>query len=112
MKIHRHQYLLLSLLLLSSLLTSPSTSFESDELLENDDEFEGVVKTPDLNHNPSIPPPIRRKPDLDFSSSSSDSKPIQFNLEHSLGGGDDFSPAGTFTARLKSWSHGGQVRIQ
>ncbi|XP_020245096.1 ER membrane protein complex subunit 10, partial [Asparagus officinalis] len=110
----------LSLLLFTYLLSSPSAAFESDELIQNDDEFEGVQRShPDLdslnpnpNPNPSLSPPIRRKPDLESSSSSfsSESKSIQFSLEHSLAGdGDGFSPAGTFTARLKSWSHGGQT---
>ncbi|ONK64224.1 uncharacterized protein A4U43_C07F23420 [Asparagus officinalis] len=99
----------LSLLLFTYLLSSPSAAFESDELIQNDDELEGVHRSlPDLdslnpNPNPSLSPPIRREPDLESSSSSfsSESKSIQFSLEHSLpGDGDGFSPAGTFTARL------------
>ncbi|KAM1312771.1 hypothetical protein ACFX2F_016887 [Malus domestica] len=36
----------------------------------------------------------------------SDSK-IQFQLHHTFGD-SDFSPVGTFSARLKTWNHGGQ----
>ena len=67
---------------------------------------------PDVNLTLLPPTQIRRKSDLDSSSISfsSDSKAIQFDLEHAFGD-SGFSPAGTVTARLKSWSHGGQVRI-
>ncbi|GLT31862.1 hypothetical protein SLA2020_065680 [Shorea laevis] len=41
------------------------------------------------------------------SESESDSK-IQFSLEHAFGD-SDFVPAGTFSARLKTWNHGGQT---
>ncbi|RWW59904.1 hypothetical protein BHE74_00033131 [Ensete ventricosum] len=85
--------------------------FRSDELLQDDEEFglEGgrPAADPELPTNP-FRPPIRRKPDLDLPSGSADSKSVQFSLEHNLGA-SEFSPAGTFTARLKSWSHGGQV---
>nr|CAD1819931.1 unnamed protein product [Ananas comosus var. bracteatus] len=101
----------LSLILLSLLLlwsSSSSYAFQSDELLpEDDEEFEGL-RSPNLEYvNPSRPSPSRRRSDPD-ASSSSDSKAIQFALEHAFGG-SDFSSAGTFTARLKSWSHGGQT---
>ncbi|KAJ8476416.1 hypothetical protein OPV22_020143 [Ensete ventricosum] len=85
--------------------------FRSDELLQDDEEFglEGgrPAADPELPTNP-FRPPIRRKPDLDLPSGSADSKSVQFSLEHNLGA-SEFSPAGTFTARLKSWSHGGQT---
>ncbi|KAJ3671515.1 hypothetical protein LUZ60_007594 [Juncus effusus] len=93
--------------LLLLLFISPSLSFQSDELLlDDDDEFEGVARP-----SPVSPPVRRSRPDLDLSSTS-DSKSVQFNLEHSLNGDSEFSVAGAFTARLKSWSlagHGGQT---
>jgi ER membrane protein complex subunit 10 len=94
---------LLSLLALL-LLFSSAFSFQSDEILHNDDEFEGIRSSPDPAY---VSPPVRRRPDLDVFSVS-DSKSVEFSLEHSLGG-SDFSVAGDFTARLKSWTHGGQV---
>ncbi|GLT31861.1 hypothetical protein SLA2020_065670 [Shorea laevis] len=33
---------------------------------------------------------------------------IQFSLEHAFGDSDSV-PAGTFSARLKTWNHGGQT---
>ncbi|KAJ0976377.1 hypothetical protein J5N97_018342 [Dioscorea zingiberensis] len=102
-------FLLLLVVSFSLFFARASASFESDELLLQDDEEFGLegARSPDLEHLNPIRPPIRRKSDLD-SSSSSDSKAIQFNLEHAFGD-SGFSPAGTFTARLKSWSHGGQT---
>ncbi|XP_073013328.1 uncharacterized protein [Typha latifolia] len=98
----------LLLLLALPLLFSSSCSFESDELLlQDDEEFEGF-RSPGPDHVKATrppPTPIRRRADLD---SPSDSKAIQFPLEHAFGD-SDFSAAGTFTARLKSWSHGGQT---
>lgn len=95
---------LLSLLSLL-LLFSSALSFQSDEFLHHDDdEFEGIRSSPDPAY---VSPPVRRRPDLDLSSAS-ESKSVQFTLEHALGD-SDFSVAGTFTARLKSWTHGGQV---
>ncbi|KAF3330888.1 ER membrane protein complex subunit 10-like protein [Carex littledalei] len=95
---------LLSLLSLL-LLFSSALSFQSDEFLHHDDdEFEGVRSSRDPAY---VSPPVRRRPDLDLSSAS-DSKSVQFTLEHALGD-SDFSVAGTFTARLKSWTHGGQT---
>ncbi|KAJ1686118.1 hypothetical protein LUZ63_017508 [Rhynchospora breviuscula] len=92
---------LLSLLL----LFSSALSFKSDELpFNDDDEFEGVRSSPGPA---SVAPPVRRRPDLDISSAS-DSKSLQFSLEHCLGD-SEFSVAGTFTARLKSWTHGAQT---
>jgi hypothetical protein len=90
-----------------TLFLSPfSLAFQSDELLVDDEEFglEGG-KSPDLELT-SPPPPIqparRRSGDSD-----SDTK-LQFSLDHAFGD-SDFSPAGTFTARLKTWPHGGQT---
>jgi ER membrane protein complex subunit 10 len=105
---------LLHSLLTLSLLFSSSLAFRSDELLLDDEEFglEGGVqahpKSPDLVHTRSSPPPpttttTRKR----YSDSDPDSK-IQFLLEHAFGD-SEFSPAGTFTARLKTWNHGGQV---
>jgi hypothetical protein len=34
---------------------------------------------------------------------------VQFTLEHDLGDGKGFVPAGTFSARLKTFAHGTQV---
>ncbi|CAL9762915.1 unnamed protein product [Musa acuminata subsp. burmannicoides] len=85
--------------------------FQSDELLQDDEEFGLEGGRPAAGPKPSTNPvrsPIRRRPDLDPPSGSADSNSVQFYLEHNLGG-SEFSPAGTFTARLKSWSHGGQT---
>lgn len=89
------------LLLTLSLLIPNSSSFQSDELLIEDDEF---IKSPDLGR-PSISSPTRKT----VSDSGSDSK-VQFVLEHAFGD-SEFTPAGTFSARLKTWSHGGQVAL-
>lgn len=86
------------------LFSSSSSAFESDELLIDDEEFglEGGVQ-PQLRTRSSTPSPTRKRyPDLD-----SDSR-IQFSLDHAFGD-SDFAPAGTFTARLKTSNHGGQV---
>lgn len=83
--------------------STPSLAFQSDELLVEDEEF-GLEGSP--SHGRSSPPPTtqtRRR----YSDSDSDSK-IQFPLEHAFGD-SDFSPAGSFSARLKTWSHGPQV---
>lgn len=97
------------------LCISVAAAFQSDELLLDDEEFglEGGLhtKSPDLTYTRSSPPPpspptssTSRKR---FSDPDSDSK-IQFQLHHAFGD-SDFSPAGTFSARLKTWNHGGQV---
>ncbi|VVA13136.1 Hypothetical predicted protein [Prunus dulcis] len=97
------------------LCISVAAAFQSDELLLDDDEFglEGGLhtKSPDLTYTRSSPPPpspptssTSRKR---FSDPDSDSK-IQFQLHHAFGD-SDFSPAGTFSARLKTWNHGGQT---
>lgn len=102
----------LSFLFTVFLLTPSFSAFQSDELLVDDEEFglEGAPPQPhqrssDPAHikSPPTPTTTRRK----FSDSDSDSK-IQFYLEHAFGD-SDFVPAGTFSARLKTWSHGGQV---
>ncbi|KAJ6838287.1 ER membrane protein complex subunit 10 [Iris pallida] len=91
MKIHSNKSLLFFLLLTSA------SAFHSDELLNDDEEFVGVR------------PAIRRRSDpVDSSSPSSDSNAIQFSLEHAFGD-SEFVLAGTFTARVKSWTHGGQT---
>ncbi|XP_042483514.1 ER membrane protein complex subunit 10 [Macadamia integrifolia] len=82
-----------------------SSGFQSDEL-QDDEEFglEGGRK-PDLDYvNPKKSPSIRKRSSFD---QDSDSK-VHFLLEHAFSD-SDFSPAGTFTARLKTWSHGGQT---
>ncbi|GAB2277174.1 hypothetical protein Dimus_011881 [Dionaea muscipula] len=105
---------LYSILVCLLFLIPRSISFRSDELLLDDEEFglEGGHPAPTFdNSNPSssrptIPPSVttaRRR----SSDSDSDSK-VQFTLEHAFGH-SDFVPAGTFTARLKTWSHGGQT---
>lgn len=84
--------------------TGPSTAFQSDELLVEDEEFGLEGSAGDIRYTrPSTPAPTRKR----SSDPDSDSK-IQFSLEHAFGD-SDFSPAGTFTARLRSWSHGAQV---
>lgn len=97
-------------LFLSTLLFSSSFAFQSDELLLDDEEFglEGGShpRSPEpviTDSPPKQTPSIRRR----YSDPDLDSK-IQFTLEHAFGD-SDFSSAGTFSARLKTWSHGGQV---
>ncbi|KAK8949405.1 hypothetical protein KSP39_PZI006183 [Platanthera zijinensis] len=97
----------LSITILALLICYSAFAFQSDELLLDDDEF-GLVggHTPDLEHAiPTQSPSSRRRLDLD---STSDSKSVQFTLEHAFGD-SSYSPAGTFTARLKTWSHGGKT---
>ncbi|GMI73066.1 hypothetical protein like AT1G65270 [Hibiscus trionum] len=100
---------IVSFVLTLSLFSFPSSGFQSDELLLDDEEFglEGSPRPrspePILTRSPPVTAPTRKRhSDLD-----SDSK-IQFSLEHAFGD-SDFSPAGTFSARLKTWSHGGQT---
>lgn len=102
---------LLTFLFTVCLLTSSFHAFQSDELLVDDEEFglEGSSpqqRSSDSAHTRSSSTPTtttRRK----FSDPDSDSK-IQFTLEHAFGD-SEFVPAGTFSARLKTWSHGGQT---
>ncbi|KAF3785268.1 ER membrane protein complex subunit 10 [Nymphaea thermarum] len=86
----------------------PSAAFQSDELLVDDEEFEGA-KPPEPEYPASTKssgPSARRRVDRD--AAAADSK-VQFTLEHALGSDGGFSPAGIFTARLKTSSHGGQI---
>ncbi|KAJ7978282.1 ER membrane protein complex subunit 10-like [Quillaja saponaria] len=92
---------------LTLLLSSSSLAFQSDELLVDDEEFGlegGHHRSPDLAYTHSPPSTTTRKRSSD---SESDSK-IQFSLEHAFGD-SEFLPAGTFSARLKTWNHGGQT---
>ncbi|XP_068661834.1 uncharacterized protein [Aristolochia californica] len=91
----------------ASLIFSAS-AFKSDELLQDDDEFVSVGRKsdPDLEFlQPVRTSSTRKKSDPD--SSSPDSK-LQFSLEHAFGE-SEFSPAGTFSARLKTPHHGGRT---
>ncbi|XP_042068290.1 ER membrane protein complex subunit 10-like [Salvia splendens] len=87
-------------------LATTSFAFQSDELLVDDDEFglEGG-RLPDPP--PETRPATSTRRRSAESGSDLDSK-IQFQLEHAFGD-SDFSPAGTFTARLKKWPNGGQT---
>ena len=87
-----------------------SSAFQSDELIADDEEFglEGE-RTPNREIPFSVRSPPRAKTGGDLSAST-DVKSVQFNLEHAFGD-SDFSPAGIFTARLKSSNHGGQVYL-
>ncbi|KAK4745732.1 hypothetical protein SAY87_012044 [Trapa incisa] len=81
-----------------------SMAFHSDELLVEDEEFGLEGSATDVPYaRPSQPTPTRKR----SSDPDSDSK-IQFSLEHAFGE-SEFSPAGTFTARLKTWSQGAQT---
>ncbi|XP_057476813.1 uncharacterized protein LOC130764526 [Actinidia eriantha] len=107
MRTRKGQFLLVTLLSLALLIWS-SWAFQSDELLADDEEFglEGG-RSPDLDliiptRSAPSQPTRRRHSDPD-----SDSK-VQFPLDHAFGD-SDFSPAGAFSARLKTWSHGGQT---
>ena len=98
------------LLLLLSLFISSSLAFQSDELLIEEEELGSEGGFPDLAHIRSSSPqpptpttPTRKR----YSESDQDSK-VQFSLEHAFGD-SDFSPAGIFNARLKTWNHGTQV---
>ncbi|KAL6501055.1 hypothetical protein OROHE_025252 [Orobanche hederae] len=96
-------------LCVSLLLSTSSFGFQSDELLLDDEEFglEGG-----RSHDPApatrtvpTPPTVRRR---SFDSGSDPDSKILFALEHAFGD-SDFTPAGTFSARLKTSSHGGQT---
>lgn len=94
-------------LILALLFCYCSVAFQSDELILDDEEF-GLVggHASDLEHAiPTQTPSSRRRLDLE---STSESKSVQFTLEHAFGD-SSYSPAGTFTARLKTWSHGGKT---
>lgn len=86
-----------------------SLAFESDELLVDDEEF-GLEGGSNPRTKPREPAPTRSATTTTrrkVSDQDSDSK-VQFSLEHAFGD-SDFVPAGTFSARLKTSSHGGQV---
>ena len=99
----------LTLLITFTILFSNSFAFQSDELLVDEDEFEGISATqsPNPPRSSTPPPTITTKTRKRSSDSDVDSK-LQFNLEHAFGD-SQFSHAGTFSARLKSSSHGAQV---
>ncbi|CAL5406855.1 unnamed protein product [Camellia sinensis] len=118
MKNGHYWFLITTIVVISMCLSSSSLAFQSDELLLDDEEFglEGARSPPDLQLTTPTrsipPPPATVTPSQPTSpartkSSDPDSK-VQFPLEHAFGD-SDFSPAGTFTARLKTWSHGGQT---
>lgn len=105
----------LILLLLLTLSIVSNSAFQSDELLVDDEEFgleggrlpdiELTAPTPPVASIPRTSPQPTRKRSAD---SESDSR-VQFALEHAFGDSDEFSAAGTFTARLKTSPHGGQT---
>ncbi|XP_057539845.1 uncharacterized protein LOC130817895 [Amaranthus tricolor] len=99
----------LTLLITFTILFSNSFAFQSDELLVDEDEFEGISATqsPNPPRSSTPPPTITTKTRKRSSDSDVDSK-LQFNLEHAFGD-SQFSHAGTFSARLKSSSHGAQT---
>ncbi|KAG4922534.1 hypothetical protein JHK86_051347 [Glycine max] len=92
-----------------TLLLTCALGFQSDELLLDDEEFgiEGGRTSFDSDsHPPSTASTSRKR----LSDSSSDSK-IQFPLQHAFGD-SDFSDAGNFSARLKTWNHGAQELLR
>lgn len=98
--------LVLAVTLFLNCFFSLSPAFQSDELLLDDDEF-GLEGGRSQSHQPlhtttTTTTTRKRTPD-----SASDSK-IQFTLQHAFGD-SDFSDAGNFSARLKTWSHGAQT---
>ncbi|KAI4342867.1 hypothetical protein MLD38_027434 [Melastoma candidum] len=85
-----------------------SLAFQSDELLVEDEEF-GLEGIPSSSRS-AVPPPsptTATKTRRGYSDSDSDSK-VQFPLEHAFGD-SDFTRAGSFSARIKTWSQGSQV---
>ncbi|CAJ1823686.1 unnamed protein product [Sphenostylis stenocarpa] len=103
--------LLLRWVLAVTLLLTCVLGFKSDELLLDDEEFgiEGGRSSSfhSDSHQPSTAATSTSTSRKRFSESASDSK-IQFTLQHAFGD-SDFSDAGNFSARLKTWSHGGQT---
>jgi hypothetical protein len=105
------------LLLLLPLLLLSVRAFQSDELLlHDDDEFEGGIRPTPVPSQPASPAPVvssprRRSADAAQAAGASESNAVQFTLEHDLGAGAGFTPAGSFSARLKSSAHGSQVRF-
>ncbi|CAO2148642.1 unnamed protein product [Urochloa humidicola] len=110
----RHALLALAALLLLS-LSLTATAFQSDELVLNDDEeFEGVGPRPAAPSPlaaPAVTSSRRRSADA-ASAGGGESNALQFTLEHDLGNGKGFVPAGTFSARLKTSAHGTQKLLQ
>ncbi|KAI4302065.1 hypothetical protein L6164_035283 [Bauhinia variegata] len=91
-----------------SLLLTWSLAFQSDELVIDDEELGlegGQPRSSDSVHTQSLHSTATTR--KRFSDSGSDSK-IQFELEHAFGG-SQFSHAGNFSARLKTWNHGAQT---
>ncbi|KAL3725640.1 hypothetical protein ACJRO7_030641 [Eucalyptus globulus] len=86
-------------------------AFQSDELLiEQEDDLgaaiggAGVGVGVGVGVDPVTPPRSRKR----YSDAAESDSKFQFPLEHAFGD-SDFSPAGTFSARLKTWSHGPQT---
>ncbi|KAF8010812.1 hypothetical protein BT93_J1459 [Corymbia citriodora subsp. variegata] len=83
-------------------------AFQSDELLiEQDDDLVGAIGGGGgggVGVDPVSPPRSRKR----YSEAAESDSKVQFTLEHAFGD-SDFSPAGTFSARLKTWSHGPQT---
>ncbi|PIA34835.1 hypothetical protein AQUCO_03700249v1 [Aquilegia coerulea] len=99
------------------LIFNYSLAFQSDELLQDDEEFgiEGgrtSQSSLDLDYgNPirtSSTPTIRKRSSSSSSTDQDSDSKVYFVLEHAFGD-SDFVPAGTFSARLKTWNHGGQT---
>ncbi|KAI0496240.1 hypothetical protein KFK09_022551 [Dendrobium nobile] len=106
----KHTKPVFSFLFVALIFSCSSLGFQSDELVIDDEEFgiEGGRATDPVHAIPTSTPASRRRVDLD---SSSDSKSVQFTLEHAFGD-SAYSPAGTFTVRLKTWSHGGKRLLE
>ncbi|QCE12461.1 ER membrane protein complex subunit 10 [Vigna unguiculata] len=101
--------LLIRWVLAVTLLLTCALGFKSDELLLDDEEFGIEGGRSSSFHSDSLPPSTAATSTSwkRFSESASDSK-IQFTLQHAFGD-SDFSDAGNFSARLKTWGHGGQT---
>ncbi|CAO2141480.1 unnamed protein product [Urochloa humidicola] len=111
----RRGLLALTDLLLLSLSLTAASAFQSDELVLNDDEeFEGVGARPSAPSPPAAPAVTssRRRSADAASAGAGESNALQFTLEHDLGDGKGFVPAGTFSARLKTSAHGAQKLLQ
>ncbi|PAN42325.1 hypothetical protein PAHAL_8G104700 [Panicum hallii] len=108
----RRALLALAALLLLS-LSLAAAAFQSDELLLNDDEeFEGLGARPASPSPPAAPAvssSSRRRSADAATAGAGESNAVQFALEHDLGDGKGFVPAGTFSARLKTSAHGTQT---
>ncbi|KAI4304184.1 hypothetical protein MLD38_039733 [Melastoma candidum] len=89
-----------------------SLAFQSDKLLVEDEEF-GLEGIPSGSRSevpqPSPPTTATTRRGYSDSDSDSDSK-VQFPLEHAFGD-SDFTPAGSFSARIKTWSRSPQKLI-